>query len=180
MLSIRHTRPTIACIVLVAVLLIAACEAETAPEGEAPGAVAVPDARGAAHDTAPASADSVATYDERVAVFLEATAADIDRVRPEYSEEDFAVVADDLMYYRATAYDVLDKYGVPIVRAERGTVLSFVVAGRPRRYDFSGESTLDAIVLYDPGREPRAFAPVDIHLLAEYFQFSVTGPGLDR
>jgi hypothetical protein len=43
------------------------------------------------------------------------------------------------------------------------------VGARYRHYDFSGEPTLDLLVLYDPGREPAAIAPADLHLAQEYF-----------
>ena len=42
--------------------------------------------------------------------------------------------------------------------------------GTVRRLDVADVPFLDVIVLYDPGREPRVIAPIDIADVSEYFQ----------
>ncbi|MHB1169674.1 MAG: hypothetical protein ACYC28_10395 [Longimicrobiales bacterium] len=115
------------------------------------------------------SADPAPVLRRRVAIFMEATPAALDSVRATYSEEDFAVVADDMMYYRATAYDYLEQHGVDVVRAEGRIPAQFEVRGEARAFDFSNEPYLDLIVLYEPGKQPLAIAPVDIDRAADYF-----------
>ncbi len=94
--------------------------------------------------------------------------------RGQYSEDDFAVVAEDMMYYRATAYDYLEQRGVEVVRTEGRVQPRFEVEGEPRTFDFSDEPYMDLIVLYEPGMLPLAIAPVDIGRVAEYFGLSLS------
>jgi hypothetical protein len=113
-----------------------------------------------------------ATFAQRVVVFMEAASEDIERARAGVSEEDFAVIADDLMFYRSAAYEYLEKKQLPVVRWTGRRVVTFMADGRARQYDFSDWPTLDVIVLFDPGREPQAIAPADLHLVDAYFAAS--------
>jgi len=116
-----------------------------------------------------ASSDPAPVHRQRVAIFMEATPAALDSLRATYSEEDFAVVADDMMYYRATAYDYLEQHGVDVVRTEGRNPAQFEVEGEARTFDVSSEPYLDLIVLYEPGKQPLVIAPVDIDRAADYF-----------
>jgi hypothetical protein len=100
---------------------------------------------------------------------MEATTEDVERARAGVSEEDFGVIADDLMFYRSAAYEHFERKQLPVVRWTGRRPVTFRVDGRARPYDFSDWPTLDVIVLFDPGREPKAIAPVDLHLVDEYF-----------
>lgn len=168
-----NLNPSAGCFAVTALLMLASCESGRVPDGTRDES----NAAGVAADSespAPAAAalpDSSRVHVERVAVFLEAPAEAIDRVRAERSQADFAVIADDLMYYRATAYAYLDSLGVPIVRIVGRPPLTFLVAGRPLQYDFSSEPTLDLVVIYEPGQMPKALAPIEIHEAAEYYGF---------
>lgn len=145
-------------IVLGACLL--ACEGKPKPAAVAPT------------DSAPALGPSPAKSDfisDRIAIFMEATAAQIDSVRAQYSEEDFAIVADDMMWYRASAYEYLEKLGIPVRRVEGRRVFEYMVNGEPKRFDFPEATYLDVIVLYEPNREPRAIAPVDLYFINDYY-----------
>ncbi|HEU5207983.1 MAG TPA: hypothetical protein VFU06_01125 [Longimicrobiales bacterium] len=113
-------------------------------------------------------------YSRRVVIFMEATFAALDSLRATYSEDDFAVVADDMMYYRATAYDYLEQHGVEVVRTEGRVQPLFEVEGEPRTFDFSDEPYMDLVVLYEPGKLPLAIAPVDIDRAADYFGLSLS------
>jgi len=159
---------------LVVLLLTLSCDEARAPAGTgAQPSSANPAARAdsVARPAEQAAPDSSQRFGARVAVFLEASPREIERVRSETTEDDFAVMADDLMFYRATAQEYLETRGVAVVRFVGRRTLTFMVAGRPRQYDFSRESTLDVVVLYEPGRQPKAIAPADIHEAAEYFGF---------
>lgn len=140
---------------LAALLLLAACNGGTRDAGEtAPAADLQP------QDSA---------YASRVAIYMEATSADLDSARARLPEDDFYVMADDLMFYRSSAYEYLERRGVRVVRLAGRRPLSFLVNGVSRTYGFADFEPLDAIVLFEPGREPRVIAPVDLHLVDEYF-----------
>lgn len=148
---------------LVVLLLgLAGCERE--PEDEsAPPPVAQPDT--AAPDTLPADTALEAgptVYEERIVVFMQATLREIETAAVDMPAEDYAAMADDLMIYRATASEILERTPVPMVRLDGRRPLHFLVEGEARAYTFGSEPTLDLIVLYDPGRDPRALAPVDL------------------
>lgn len=111
-----------------------------------------------------------AAFDERVAVFLLADSVLLDSVRAGHSEDDMAVIGDDMMWYRAEAGDWLEQHGVRTVYLSGRPTLSFVVDGEPSSFDFSAEPTLDVVVLYEPGSPPVAVAPIDVSArAAEYF-----------
>jgi hypothetical protein len=106
----------------------------------------------------------------RTAVFLLADSAALAATRAEYDEEDFAVVADDMMWYRAEAWSWLEEHGVPIVSREGRPTLRFRVGGAVRDAAFDSEPTLDVVVLYDVDRAPVAVAPIDVSTIApSYF-----------
>lgn len=109
------------------------------------------------------------TIDRPIVIYVQATADEIQAIRDRYSEEDFAIVADDLMFYRATALEHLENEGYALVRIEGRRPLRFRVAGSPRPLDLDEVELLDFIVLYEPDREPRVIAPIDVHAAAEYF-----------
>ena len=115
------------------------------------------------------SATSSNVISTRTVFFVEASPADLDSLRKQYSEEDYAVVADDGMYYRATAYEYLEKLNLKITRVEGRRPLVFRVNGQPRTYDLRDVEWMDVIVVYDTDREPRLIAPVDVQMAAEYF-----------
>ena len=109
----------------------------------------------------PPAADE-AGFSTRVAVFLLADSTALEAIRVERTEEEFHAVADDLMWYRAEAWSWLDEHGVRVVAREGRSPLRFYVDGAMRAWDFGGEPAADVVVLYEPGREPRALAPVDV------------------
>jgi hypothetical protein len=108
-------------------------------------------------------------YARRVVVFVTASAAELEALRGTVSEEDFAVIADDAMYYRATAYEFLEQHGFPVVSLEGRRPLAFRVGTATRRYDFADVAWLDFVVLYEPAREPRVLATNEVETALEYF-----------
>lgn len=155
------------------------CSGET-PErpAEEPGvdtAVAEP-----GPDPALRAAPASHVFTAPVIVFATAGAEELEAVRSEMGDEDFYVMADDLMWYRAMAEDVLAGQDVPVERVEGREALRFLVDGEARHHDFPEIPTLDLIVLYRPGAEPVAVPPIELSadpgLVTRYFTEPV-GPG---
>ena len=146
-MSSRSGRADMGVIVLLIVIVIASCSPR---------------------DTAPSD---TAAFTERTVVFLLADSAQIEAVRAELSEDDFYVVADDMMWYRAEAWDWFEERGFTVLSIEGRPPLRFRVGGEDRSYDFSDEDLLDLVVIYEPGREPLAIAPIDVATAAaDYFE----------
>lgn len=141
--------------------------AQAASAGEVPDTVRadsapIPAGSGEAQDSL--------TFTERVVVFVLGTPEELEAMRARHGEEDFHVVADDAMWYRATAYEYLEQRGVPVETIRGRRPLYFLVDGEIRRFDLPDESAFDVVVLYDTNREPCIIAPVEVDFLAEgYF-----------
>lgn len=167
------TRPRrLAGATLIAALLSAPCTPrapDEAPDHEAGAGAVDPDTTGPPAAAAPVS-EPREPFNTRVAVFMEATPEDIDEAAAAHGDAaEFEVIADDLMYYRAAAHDYLAERGIAVVHVSGRRSLRFIVDGGIREYDFADVTTLDVIVLFEPGREPMAFAPAGLHLVHEYF-----------
>ncbi|HUG40140.1 MAG TPA: hypothetical protein VMM12_06635 [Longimicrobiales bacterium] len=104
--------------------------------------------------------DTVRVFDEAVIVFMTASDSAMDAARAGREEDDFYTMADDLMWYRATAQEFLEQQGVPVISLLGRRPLHFLVEGEPRRYEFTDLQTLDVVVLYQPGKEPMALPPI--------------------
>ncbi|NIP82847.1 MAG: hypothetical protein GWM90_27940 [Gemmatimonadetes bacterium] len=165
--------------VLPALLLgvAAACDREPEPADRAPPP---PPPDSAVRDTVAEDTvgrDRPQVFDERVAIFMHATRPQIDSAAAEKPGEDFAAMADEMMFYRATATEILERQPVPLMRLDGRRPLHFRVGGEARAFAFGSEPSLDLVVLYEPGKEPRALTPVDLaadpSIAARYF-------GLDR
>jgi hypothetical protein len=154
-------------------LLVVSCSPQPASEANSAQAGSAVDTSGGAEaGSSTVPPDGAPVFARRIAVFMEATSASLDSLRAKYSEEDYAVVADDMMYYRAMAYDYLEQHGVDVVRVVGRIQVQFEVDGEARSFDFSREESADLLVLYEPGKVPVAIAPVDIDRAAEYFGLS--------
>jgi hypothetical protein len=103
-------------------------------------------------------------------IFVEASPAEIDSARAGRTEEDFAVIADDLMYYRASAHEQLAAADVSVVRVTGRRRLTFQVEGTARDYDFAQSPLLDLIIVYLPEREPVAFPTLEVDLAVKHFR----------
>jgi len=153
-------------LLVAAVIGLAGCatESETGGDAERPRE---PDAVVEAGVVNPAAVDSAQAdelppFAERVVLFVEATADDLDAARASRSEADHSTMADDLMWYRASAYEFLERNGFPVRTLQGRRTLRFVVDGEARPFDYSHIPTLDVIILYDTNRDPVAVAPIDI------------------
>lgn len=108
-------------------------------------------------------------FDSRVVVFLEASRSALDSLRAEVPEDDYYTIADDMLYYRSTAYEYLEQHDLPVRRLTGRPQLRFVIDGSPQPYDLSGATTLDVIVMFEPGRQPESVAPVEVETVTTYF-----------
>jgi hypothetical protein len=108
--------------------------------------------------------------DQRIVIYVSATPEQILAARSQgMSEEDFGVVADDLMFYHATAIEYLEKRSYPLLQLEGRRPLRFRVGDAVRTLDFADVELFDFIVTYEPGREPRIIAPNEVENVAAYF-----------
>ena len=116
---------------------------------------------------------AAAAFHDRVVVYVEATRRDVENASAGQEVDQLATAYDDLMIYRASATAILERQSVPVTRVVGRQPLRFLVDGEIRAYAFEGQGPLDLVVLYAPGREPRALSPVDVAadpgVVTEYF-----------
>lgn len=88
------------------------------------------------------------------------------------------MIADDMLWYRAKAEELLMGIGKPIVRIEGKQPLRFLVGEEVHRFDWELAPWLDVVILFTRGRDPMPVAPADLSadttIVARYFE---TGPG---
>ena len=75
--------------------------------------------------------------------------------------DDFHVVADDAMWYRAAAYELLDSLRIPHAEAARGDA-RFRVRGKLRPFSWEREEGAWFLVLYDGVTQPRISSDIDL------------------
>jgi hypothetical protein len=151
-------------------LVVAACAKDEAAPAARPAdsaAFARPDSVVTA--SAPDSTIVNRVINQRVVLYVMPTEAEWANAKAESSDSDFEVIGDDLMFYRSTAIEYLEKAGYPLVHIQGRRAIQFIVNNVPRGYDFADVTTLDFIVAYEPGREPRTFAPNEVEMVAAYF-----------
>jgi hypothetical protein len=113
-----------------------------------------------------------APFSQPTVVFMEASDEELAAARGKMTEDDFAIVADDLSFYRSSAWEYLQKRALPVVKLTGRRPLEFVVDGKVQRYDYSALEHLDVVVLYDGKHEPRAIAPIEIAQVDTFFASS--------
>jgi hypothetical protein len=147
-------------IVVLLIAMTGACD----PPVHDPASAPIPPA----DTSAPAPGEAAITT--ATIIYMEATPAEIDEHRAAYvDEQDYYVMTDDLMWYRAEARAFLETQEfAEFVSREKGP-LSFGINGQVRRYEFEDVQLLDFIVAYRPGAEPLILAPVEVHEIADYF-----------
>ena len=124
----------------------------------------------AAPTSEPADKSAVLTSTAPTVIYVEATPAEIEAARARFSEEDFAVIADDLMFYRASAIERLEERQIPFTRLMGRRPLEFVIDGVRQSFDFKDVTALDFIVVQLPNESPRTFAPIEIDDVQTYLQ----------
>jgi hypothetical protein len=149
--------------------------ADTTADSSGAAIVATPGAPAAPANADPVVADTTQPFDRPIVIYIDATSAEIDAARQGHSEEDFATIADDLMYYRSTANEFLAVHRLPVLRLEGRRPLRFMVDGRVQQYDFAEWKLFDLIIAYDGVHAPRVIAPIDVNAVVDSMQASTTG-----
>jgi hypothetical protein len=101
-----------------------------------------------------------ADYSEPIVLLLSPDSAEVSRLQQELGD-DFFVVADDAMWYRAEAVAWLDSLQIPHVEVGRGTA-RFLVDGRSRRVSWEDAAQTWFSVVYDGKAEPKISSDVDL------------------
>ena len=99
-------------------------------------------------------------YSAPIVLFVSPDSAEIDRLQRAMGE-DFFVVADDAMWYRAAAYEFLDSLGITHAEVRRGSA-RFLIDGRPRDVGWEDVDRDWFLVVYDGRAAPAIASDVDI------------------
>lgn len=99
--------------------------------------------------------ESLPRYASPVVLFVGPDEHKLEQLRRDYGE-DFYTVADDAMWYRSEAYDLLDAAGVPYAHPETMEAW-FEVGGTPGRFSWSDVDRAWFLVFYDGIGEPGVF-----------------------
>lgn len=113
-----------------------------------------------ARDQAGSAPPSLAEYTSPVVLFISPEKSDIDRLREEHGE-DFYIIADDVMGYRAQAYELLEAAGIPCVHPDADEAL-FEIDGEITRFRWAEEERPWFVVFYDGVHEPVILYDIDL------------------
>lgn len=108
----------------------------------------------------PSVPEMEADYTSPVVLFVSADEAEVERVKGELGE-DFWTVADDAMWYRAEAYDLVQKRGIAHEQVGRGKA-TFLVGGELKEFSWAEDKRPWFVVYYDGEREPRAMFDIEL------------------
>lgn len=109
---------------------------------------------------ATSSLEPRADYTRPVVLFVSAEEAEIERLKTELGE-DFWTVADDAMWYRAEAYDLVQKRGIAHAQVGRGQA-TFRVGGEVKPFSWAEDERPWFVVFYDGEHEPRALFDIEL------------------
>lgn len=101
-----------------------------------------------------------ADYSEPIVLFVSPDSAEIHRLQQRLGD-DFYVVADDAMWYRAAAIELLDSLDIPYAEVGRGAA-HFRVGGMPKRINWEDTDRAWFNIVYDGNSEPVLSADIDI------------------
>lgn len=114
--------------------------------------------------------------DRAVIVFKTASPEELDNLRDEQPDA-FSVIVDDMLWYRATARQLLEGIGPAVLEIEGKEPLEFRSGADIHRFDWDSAPWLDVIILFSPGRAPFPLAPADLSadttLVVNYFDTAV-------
>ena len=136
-------------------LLMAGCVGS----GDAPAGEEIATSAGAASGEQPAARDT-ASYNVPIVLLVSPDSQEIERLKQQLGE-DFYTVADDAMWYRASAYELLDSLQIPYAEVRRGAA-RFLVDGRSTQVSWQDVELTWFSVVYDGKKEPRFTADVDL------------------
>ena len=102
----------------------------------------------------------VPDYSAPIVLFVSPDSQEVERVRQRLGD-DFHAVADDAMWYRAAAYELLDSLRIPHTEVGRGEA-RFRVRGKPTPFSWERVEGAWFLVLYDGVDPPRIASDVDL------------------
>lgn len=79
--------------------------------------------------------------------------------------DDFYIVADDAMWYRASAYTLLDSLRIPYAEVAKGEAI-FLVDGARRQFSWRNSELAWFAVVYDGASEPEIAPDGDLGAIA--------------
>jgi hypothetical protein len=95
-----------------------------------------------------------------IVLFVSPDSIELQRLQQELGT-DFYVVADDAMWYRASAYEMLDSLGIAHAAAPPGSA-RFLVGGQPAVVSWDSVAPGWFTLVYDGETEPRITYDIDI------------------
>lgn len=113
---------------------------------------------------APAPAEEPEAYSTPIVLLVAPDSADIAAMHAELGD-DFYIVADDAMWYRASAYTLLDSLRILYTEVEKGEAI-FLVDGARRQFSWRDSELAWFAVVYDGMSEPEIIADVDLSSIA--------------
>ena len=116
----------------------------------------------------PAPAGEPEAYSTPIVLLVAPDSAEIAAMHAELGD-DFYVVADDAMWYRASAYTLLDSLRIPYADVAKAEAL-FLVNGARRQFSWRDSELAWFAVVYDGAHEPEIVADVDLGLIAGRLQ----------
>ena len=146
-------------------LALSACADRTPPSqqaGETSASTPVHAPPGIAPADSTGDIDPASVIDRPIVLYIEATTAELEAARKDTPGDDFAVIADDLMFYRSSAIEYLERERIRFQRVEGRRPLQFLVNGSPTTETFSGIELFDFVVVYDGHNRPRVVPPNEI------------------
>ena len=112
----------------------------------------------------PAPAEEPEAYSTPIVLLVAPDSAEIAAMQAELGD-DFYIVADDAMWYRASAYTLLDSLRIPYTEVEKGDAI-FLVDGTRRQFSWRDSELGWFAVVYDGVSEPEIVADVDLGSIA--------------
>lgn len=106
-----------------------------------------------------------ADYASPIVLFVSPDSAEVEGMRREL-DDDFEVIADDAMWYRAQARELADSLGMAHAEVHRGQA-RFRVDGAPRLFSWRDASDTWFAVVYDGAHPPRIVSDVDLRAVLE-------------
>jgi hypothetical protein len=114
--------------------------------------------------------------DSTCAVLIYPTNQQVDKMKKEYGEEDFYIVADDGNYYQGTAVGMLDSLKVSSISAEKN-VLKFVGKDTLWLVDIRKEGAPEwNIIFFNRKKSPEVVSVADLtyEQIIEYFDIKIS------
>ena len=103
-------------------------------------------------------------YNTPIVLLVAPDSAEIAALQAELGD-DFYIVADDAMWYRASAYALLDSLRIPYAEVAKGEAI-FLVDGARRQFSWHDSELAWFAVVYDGVSEPEIIADVDLGSIA--------------